>query len=336
MVNETADEEASPSVANLAPSPPSPSIGTTPVEHLLHFAIEQRVPVETMEKLLDMHRRLKEDAAREHFNAAVSAFQAECPAIFKGRTAGGSGGYTYKYAALEDIVQAIAPIMHRHGLSYRFNTGYESTPPAQVVICTITHRDGHSESSEFRTPIDSGARMNVMQQSASAQTYGKRYALCNALGIVPSGEDDDSRSVGTRPPMPRPSVSPSAPVNSARPARNLVRIPPRKEQDSDGDTSGGGTTRTPPVAETPAPSETDSDASALRAHLINGMSRLLRARAAYRDWDDAKLLEKTGDVLDQWCRLGFSRPMSELTVPELRRAVDKLDQTIAERAGDAA
>ena len=36
---------------------------------------------------------------------------------------------------------------------------------------------------------------NAAQQAGSAETYGKRYALCAALGIV-TGEDDDASKCG--------------------------------------------------------------------------------------------------------------------------------------------
>ncbi len=37
---------------------------------------------------------------------------------------------------------------------------------------------------------------NAAQQAGSAETYGKRYALCAALGIV-TGEDDDATRCGS-------------------------------------------------------------------------------------------------------------------------------------------
>jgi hypothetical protein len=38
--------------------------------------------------------------------------------------------------------------------------------------------------------------MNAQQKVASALTYAKRYAFCNALGILTTDQDDDAQSAG--------------------------------------------------------------------------------------------------------------------------------------------
>lgn len=186
------EHDASPTTAMVAAQPT--------VEGLIVSAIEHGASTEALERLLVMRERLKAERAREAFFEALSAFQAECPVIPKRKTARvesrSGGSYTYHYAPLEDIVATVTPLLREHGLSYRFDTRFEDSPPAQVVRCIVHHRDGHTEESEFRTPVDSGARMNVMQQSASAQTYAKRYAFCNALGILTGDDDNDGHTGG--------------------------------------------------------------------------------------------------------------------------------------------
>jgi hypothetical protein len=197
-----------------------------PVEALIAKAIEHNISVESLEKLLGMRERLKAEAAREAFIDAMAAFQAECPTIPKSKVAG-SGSYSYRYAPLEAIVEATSKLRARHGFSYRFDTRFEDSPPAQVVLCIVSHREGHAESSEFRSPIDAGARMNVMQQSASALTYAKRYAFINAFGIVTGDEDNDAQTVAkervTR------QIDPQAPPHgvpsSREPARRAAEPP---------------------------------------------------------------------------------------------------------------
>ena len=41
-------------------------------------------------------------------------------------------------------------------------------------------------------PIDKDGFMNTPQKFASALTYAKRYAFCNAFGILTADEDDDT------------------------------------------------------------------------------------------------------------------------------------------------
>ncbi len=223
-------------------------VGQMPLsaESLIAKAIEHQVPIETMERLLAMRKELKAEQAREAFYRALSGFQAACPVIPKTKTAEvlsrSGGSYRYSYAPLDGIVKVIAPLLQQYGLSFTVQTRLEQEPLSQVAVCTVHHVDGHSESSEFRAPIDQGARMNEMQKAASAQTYAKRYALCNALGILTGDEDDDAQAMsadkqalnGAAQAVPNPvspvaaseaSASAQAPEAANRPAPSLRPLP---------------------------------------------------------------------------------------------------------------
>ena len=165
-------------------------------QSLIAQAIDNKVPVETMEKLLSMRRELKAEYAKEEFDRSLAAFQANCPVIKKTKevnfTSKRTGGRTqYKYAPLESIVLQVKKLLQQHGFSYTVNTKQNGQITA---ICKVTHEQGHSEKSELTVPIDSGAFMNEQQKVASALTFAKRYAFCNAFGILTGDEDDDSRS----------------------------------------------------------------------------------------------------------------------------------------------
>src|SRR5215471_5079692 len=143
------------SLAVVEPAPPSSMV-------LLQAAIQAGASVESLERLLALHERVKAKEARDAYFEALSAFQAECPVIPKTKTAsvknqGGQLLYTYKYAPLEGIVTAVSPLLRKHGLSYRFDTQFFADPPAPLVTCIVYHVQGHSASSEFRTPVDTGA-----------------------------------------------------------------------------------------------------------------------------------------------------------------------------------
>src|SRR5215469_12765256 len=200
----TPEDDFSQAVVNAEPAAQGQGLvsieATVPtVESLIAKAVEHGISVEGLEKLLGMHERMKAAAAREAFFEALSAFQADCPVIRKDKQAlNRDGTVRYRYAALEDIMQAIVPFLRRHGLSVRFDSAFEASPPAQLVTCIVNHRDGHSERSEFRAPLDGAPGMSSMQVAASALTYGRRYALPNALGIVVGGEDDDGQTAAGR------------------------------------------------------------------------------------------------------------------------------------------
>lgn len=184
------------------PSPETFPPQITP-ETLIARAIDKGLDVATMERLLAMRTQLKQEMAREAYFAALAAFQAAVPVVPKSKTAtvvSKSGGrYQYHYADLADIGKAIGPALAENGLSYRFNTAFQAEPPAQLIQCIVQHVGGHSEVSEFRSPIDTEARMLEVQKNGSALTYGKRYALCNALGILTADEDDDGQATAKPP-----------------------------------------------------------------------------------------------------------------------------------------
>lgn len=161
-------------------------------EALIAKAIETGLPVEGLERLMNLRERLKAENAKAEYDAAMSAFQAECPVIQKKKQAD-----RYKYAPIEDIVEQTKELRAKLGFSHSFDSGFvtDEGGPAQVIYCRVTHIGGHSEVSTFRSPIDveNRARMSSPQQSGAAMTFGKRYAFCNAFGIVTADEDSDAR-----------------------------------------------------------------------------------------------------------------------------------------------
>ena len=97
----------------------------------------------------------------------------------------------YAYARLPDILTAIGPALREAGFVVRFSTW---SPDAETlgIRCTLTHVEGHSESSEMLVaPAKLGmTRQNEMQVRGSAITYGCRYCLLCLLGTAPEVDDD--------------------------------------------------------------------------------------------------------------------------------------------------
>ena len=169
-------------------------------ESLISQAIQKNVPIETMERLLAMRRELKEEWAREEYFKALSIFQQACPSIPKKKEVhDGNGKLRYKYAPLDVIVETIKTSERINGFSHTIQTRQEKD--CVTAICTIHHKAGHSESSEFTIPIDPKAYMNAAQKVASALTYAKRYAFNNAFGIMTTDEDNDANSLDEKPEM---------------------------------------------------------------------------------------------------------------------------------------
>lgn len=161
------------------------------IETLLEKAVENKVDVGTMEKLLNMRKQLKEEWAKEKYFEALSNFQNELPVLKKTSVVKNKdGSVRYKYTPLEDIITQTKDLIKKHGFSYYIDSKIEGG--YVVATCKVFHLSGHSETSQFFAPIDNDAYMNAPQKVASALTYAKRYAFCNAFGILTADEDDDT------------------------------------------------------------------------------------------------------------------------------------------------
>ena len=166
------------------------NITTVDPELLLLKAIEKGLPVETMEKLLVMRRELRAEAAKDDYFIALSKFQKMCPVIIKGRDVYDKDGkLRYRFAPLDVIIDQVKDALEICGFSYIIKT--QQTETTVKAICEAHHISGHSESTDFTVPIDPKAYMNAAQKVASALTYSKRYAFCDAFGILTGDEDID-------------------------------------------------------------------------------------------------------------------------------------------------
>lgn len=164
-------------------------------ESIIVKALEQNVPVETLERLLAMREKIKSEQAKESYYIAMSEFQSDLPPIKKTREVKNKDGKVrYSYASLDDIIQQVSPFLKRYGLSFTVRT--EHKEGFMIATCETHHIAGHSGESSFPVPIEKEGFMNDAQKAASAQTYAKRYAFCNAFGIVTGDYDDDAQSVG--------------------------------------------------------------------------------------------------------------------------------------------
>lgn len=161
----------------------------TPME-ILASAMEKGIDADQLSKLMDLQERHEAKEAKREFENAMADFQAKCPTIAKSKRAD-----RYNYAPLDTVLRTIRPHMERCGLSVRFST-FMTGDSVITAVCTVSHRSGHSETSEFAATIDSQMKVNNTQKIGSANSYAKRYALMNALNLVGSDEDDDGYMAG--------------------------------------------------------------------------------------------------------------------------------------------
>lgn len=121
------------------------------------------------------------------------------------------GSYSYKYATLPGILQAVRPVLQKHGLAVLQNAA-EGANGSVDISTMIVHSSGeYLVLAALPMPIG-----NTAQETGSAITYGRRYQLLAALGL--SADDDDDGATAA----PRQSYSSGANVPATEPQKEAL------------------------------------------------------------------------------------------------------------------
>lgn len=164
------------------------------LEVIARVAADPSVDAEKMQRLLDMQERMVAQQARIAFAQAMSRLQPQLPQITKdGRVLSKDRTVRSKYAKFESIDRAIRPLYTAEGFAITYST--ELRDGKLHVTATVRHSMGHQESVTVPIPLDSSEYRTAAQNMGSTISYGKRYALCLALNIVTTDEDDDAAPV---------------------------------------------------------------------------------------------------------------------------------------------
>ena len=110
----------------------------------------------------------------------------------KVRTKSG-GEYTYSYADLSSVLEAIREPLSSEGLAIM--QPCNSSGDRVTVTSVLTHESGEWICSTLVLPVEPKGDNPVVQAIGSAMTYGKRYGLSGLLAIA-SEADDDGAAVG--------------------------------------------------------------------------------------------------------------------------------------------
>lgn len=174
------------------PEPEGAALVHRPVDPytLLAAALEKGVDADQLSKFMDLQERHEKNQAAAAFAQAITKFQSIVHSIHKRRIAKVKENFTYAFASFDDILLQISPALAECQLAVTFNT---SCPKDQVgfleVICHVRHGI-HVESSSYTLPIPA-MTVNDTQRFGAAVSYGKRYAICAALNLVVTDQDDD-------------------------------------------------------------------------------------------------------------------------------------------------
>jgi hypothetical protein len=167
------------------PQTPAPVQPVLDIEAMFKYAIDKGA---NLDGLMNVRRELNAERAKKEYDAALSGFQSECPVIIK-KVKGATG--SYKFAPLDDIMPQVQPLLSKHGFSFSITS--EVTPKMVKAICKVTHCGGHFDIGEFAVPTDErNTMMSDPQRYGGSLTFAKRYAFCNAFGIMTGDQDRDA------------------------------------------------------------------------------------------------------------------------------------------------
>lgn len=159
---------------------------TQMLDMMERLASNKDVDVVKLQALIDMQKDILAVNARAAFNAAKASLLAELPTIIEKA----KGDKDITYAPLEDIIEAVRPILSKHGFALSHRTEWPD-PKTVKVVGVLTHRDGHCEESEFQAAADQTGSKNAIQALGSSVSYGRRYTTNDLLCIVTRKQDDN-------------------------------------------------------------------------------------------------------------------------------------------------
>lgn len=163
---------------------------------LISQALAQNVPIETLERLMDLQERWQTVQAKTSYLKAMSKFQSICPELKKSKKVNypskSGGNVKYEYTPLSTITKSIREALSECGLSYRWE--FEDKDNLIICYCIVSHTDGHSEKTFMSAGKDTTGNKNDIQSIGSTRTYLQRYSLIGALGLSTADEDNDGKT----------------------------------------------------------------------------------------------------------------------------------------------
>lgn len=158
--------------------------GTDTMSMIERLARDPSFDADKLEKLLLMKERQDAQQAEQAFNEAMIRFQSNPPKILRTKA-----GHTNKYAPINEVLNTVHPILTALDFSVRWQfTIHENGD--NVCRCILTHKDGHSQHSDFFAVKDTSGSKSGPQAIQSGRTYAKRYTLFDVLGLEQDNDDD--------------------------------------------------------------------------------------------------------------------------------------------------
>ena len=158
------------------------------------MARDPSVPMDRIERVMDMMRQMRVDQAQEDYNEAMAATQRDLTPVardsFNPQTRS-------KYASYHAIDKAIRPVYTKHGLGVSFDEDRDA-PEGFIRVLAFVSKGRHTKTFHYDSPIVTQGlagktMMTLTHARSSAVTYAKRY-LVGMIFNLSTGEDDDGNA----------------------------------------------------------------------------------------------------------------------------------------------
>lgn len=181
------------------PSQPIAASEGTLLGLIAKAASDPAVDIDKMDRLLQMHERMKAQQAEQSFNAALNRAQSRAGRVEPNQKNNQTNSRYADYAALDRVLR---PVYTSEGFSLSFDTAPEPLEGCIRVLCHVSHIDGHSRTYQADMPVDGkGAKGNdVMTKThatGSGMSYGMRYLLKMIFNVAIGETDDDGNGAGS-------------------------------------------------------------------------------------------------------------------------------------------
>lgn len=192
-------------VGNRQPQAPAQTESAGMIAMIERMAGDNSIDLERLKTLLDLRRSMKEEAARETFNAAMAHVKAELPQVVK--NAENTDNHS-RYATLDAIGEAADRVIASHGFSTSFYPAPCERDGFLRVECVVAHEGGHERKFSADIPIDATGLKGGVNKTAthawkSTMTYGRRVLTEMIFDIKSktlTRDDDGNAAGGKKPP----------------------------------------------------------------------------------------------------------------------------------------
>ena len=215
MTNELTAADAARTDVSRAPESESAQL----MRALISAAANPEVSAEKMGALFDLHQRIKNEVAKQEFDAALARASLNFTEVKRtGRLViysradreyadKNAGRYppnakpiqNTPYAKFEDVVAAVVPALAAEGLHVSYDPQEKIVGDSLVITVTgvMTHALGYERARTTPSlPIDTSGSKNAIQARKSTISYGRKMALEMLTGVASRDEDDDGAAAG--------------------------------------------------------------------------------------------------------------------------------------------